>query len=192
MSRVALFGYGSLANPASASQTLARPVEDMIPVRLEGWRRRWSTTRDNLRSEKTFARVGDGTIPPWTLGLNIEPAPGDGGPNGVLIEASAAELDRLDLREMRYDRIEVTAAIEPAGDFTAVFAWTAKPPHFSPTPRQGAVILRTYLEAVEGAFAALGPAALESFRATTGPPPVEVIDATLVRDEIPPGNPRLW
>lgn len=192
MSEIAIFGYGSLVNPASAAETLARPVAFVTPARLEGLRRRWSTTRNNLRSEKTFARDDDGSLPPWTLGLNIEPAPGEPGPNGALIEVSEEELDRLDLREMRYDRVEVTSALEPACSFTHVFAWSAKPVHHSPTPRDGAVILRTYVEAVETAFAALGAGELETFRATTGPPPVEVIDATLVRDEIPAGNPRAW
>jgi hypothetical protein len=192
MSRIAIFGYGSLVNPASAAQTLARPVEIVTPARLEGWRRRWSTTRDNLRSEKAFARDDDGSLPPWTLGLNIERAPGEPGPNGGLIEVTEAELERLDLREMRYDRVEVTSGLEPACSFAHVFAWSAKPAHHSPTPRDGAVILRTYVEAVEAAFAALGPDELEAFRESTGRPPVELIEATLVRDEIPAGNPRAW
>ena len=36
------------------------------------------------------------------------------------------------------------------------------------------------------------PGQLELFRATTAPIPVEVIEATLVRDRIPAGNPRDW
>ena len=70
--RLALFAYGSLVSPASAARTLGRPVEAPAPARLPGWRRRWSLARDNLRSEKTFARA-DGSAPPYFLGLNIEP-----------------------------------------------------------------------------------------------------------------------
>jgi hypothetical protein len=52
--------------------------------------------------------------------------------------------------------------------------------------------MRSYLETVERAFAALGDGQLEAFRRSTGPPPVAVVDAVLVRDRIPPGNPRRW
>jgi hypothetical protein len=192
MTRLAFFGYGSLVSPASAALTLGRPVSAVTPVRLPGWRRRWSTYRDNNRSEKTFARTADGSIPPFTLGLNIEPAPGDPGPNGVLIEATAEELDRLDLREMRYDRVDVTAALDSAGRFGAVVAWTAKPAHHASSPPRGAVIMRTYFEAIQTAFTELGDGELELFLATTDEPPVELIEGTLVRDEIPLGNPRAW
>jgi cation transport regulator ChaC len=192
MKRLAFFGYGSLVSPASAALTLGRRVEEVTPVRLPGWRRRWSTYRDNNRSEKTFARSADGSIPPFTLGLNIEPAPGEPGPNGVLIQATAEELDRLDLREMRYDRVDVTAALDGAGGFDEVVAWTAKPAHHAPTPPEGAVIMRTYFEAIRTAFTELGNGELELFFATTGEPPVELIDGTLVRDAIPLGNPRAW
>ena len=81
MTRVAVFAYGSLASLASAERTLGRPVEHAGRARLAGWRRRWSLARDNLRSEKTFARADDGTVPPHCLGLNIERRAGPG-PNG--------------------------------------------------------------------------------------------------------------
>jgi hypothetical protein len=53
------------------------------------------------------------------------------------------------------------------------------------------VILRTYAEAVEMGFEALGPGELEHYRATT-PYPVDRVDAELVLDRIPEGNPRAW
>jgi hypothetical protein len=53
-------------------------------------------------------------------------------------------------------------------------------------------VIAAYAERVESAFAALGEDQLRLYRETTGPPPVEVIDAVLVRDRIPPGNPREW
>jgi hypothetical protein len=191
MSRLAVFGYGSLVNEESAGLTLGRPVEAVIPARLPGWRRRWTTGRDNLRSEKTFAHADDGSVPPFTLGLNIEPDPESPGPNGALIEVSEAEADRLALREMRYDRIDVTETIEAEG-FDTVIAWTVKPAHHHDPPPSGAVILRPYVRAVEAAFDTLGPGELDLFRKTTEPPPVPIIPATLIRDEIPVGNPRAW
>ena len=196
MSRLALFAYGSLVSPASASLTLGRVVGPGIPARLPGWARRWTQARNNLTAEKTFALTRDGSLPDFCLGLSLEPAPGAQGPNGALLELEEAELERLDLREMRYRRLDVTAAVstvdgEPHG-FPTVLAYRAKPENHSPAPPQGAVILASYLRAVESAFDSLGPGQLELFRATTAPPPVDLVDAELVRDEIPPGNPRAW
>ena len=190
--RLAVFAYGSLASLASAERTLGRPVESAGPARLAGWRRSWSQARDNLRSEKTFARA-DGTTPSHCLGLNIERRTGPG-PNGALIEVTEEELDRLAVREIRYDRVEVTAAIAPGEPlaFDRVVTFTAKRENHAETPPAGAVILASYARAVEAAFDALGPGQLELFRQTTDPPPVEVVEGVLVRDRIPAGNPREW
>jgi hypothetical protein len=191
--RLGLFAYGSLVDPASAERTLGRPVELAALARLTGWRRRWSTVRDNLTSEKTFARRSDGELVGHVIGLNLEPAEeGDEAPNGALLALDVAELRRLDVREMRYDRIEVTGQLELPPGLDRVFAYRAKPAHHAPEPPDDAVAIASYVEAVEAAFAALGEAERELYLATTGPPPVEVVDAILVRDRIPPGNPREW
>ena len=73
-----------------------------------------------------------------------------------------------------------------------MFTYTAKPENFADTPPPGAVILATYARAVEAAFESLGEDQLDLFRETTDPYPVEVIEAILVRDHIPAGNPREW
>lgn len=193
MSRLAVFGYASLVSPASAAQSLGRAVEPAALARLQGWRRRWTTYRDNLAAEKTFA-LEDGTLPPFVLGLNIERDPGCDGANGTLVEITEAEADRLDLRELRYARIDVTAdvRVEDGQGFDRVIAYAAKPIHHAPEPPTGAIMIAPYLATVREAFAALGHGELERFEATTDPPPVEVVEATLVRDRIPPGNPRDW
>jgi cation transport regulator ChaC len=192
---IALFAYGSLVSAASAERTLGRPVKHAAVTRLPGWRRRWSQARDNRTTEKTFAHAESGAVPTHCLGLNLEPDSSGAGPNGVLIELSRAELDRLAAREIRYDRVDVTEAIgeaRTASAFSQVVAYTAKPENFAPTPPPGAVILAPYLRAVEAAFGSIGADQLELFRETTGRTPAEVIEAVLVRDEIPPGNPREW
>ena len=191
--RTAVFAYGSLVNPASFAETLGREPGALEPARLNGWLRRWSIVRDNRSAEKTFARTG-GELPPWVVGLNIEPARGEGhpAPNGALIELETAELERLDLREMRYDRVDVSAAVGVDAEFDRVVAYTAKDEHFDPQPPAGAVAMAPYLRAIEAAFRALGEGEWERFLETTGPPPVELIEPVLVRDEIPPGNPRSW
>jgi hypothetical protein len=191
--RTALFAYGSLVDPASAAITLGRPVELAAVVRLEGWRRAWTQGRDNRRVEKTFARADDGSIPAWCLGLNLE-RDGDSAraPNGALIEVDAADLDRFDLRELRYVRADVTAAL-PGSGFDEVIAYVARPEHHVPTPPPGAIVIAAYVRAVERAFEKLGSGALALFRTTTGAPPAEVVEANLVPDDrIPAGNPREW
>jgi hypothetical protein len=190
---LAIFGYGSLVSPASAGETLGRPVEVSGPVRLPGWNRRWSTIRDNHRVEKSFAPVSGEASIEWVLGLNIEPAPGAEGPNGALVEISEAEADRIDLREIRYERADLGDRFAAEHGFDRVIAWVARPEHLAPSPTPlGTAIIGAYVKTVEAAFDALGPGQLDLFRETTGPPPVEAIDAVLTEDRIPPGNPTSW
>ena len=197
MTRIAVFAYGSLVSPTSTSETLGRPVAALTLARLTGHARRWTLARDNLASEKTFARP-DGSLPRFCLGLNLEPEPEPEAPapNGALVEVSAAELERLDLREMRYRRTDVTSQIEPAptagGGFEAVYAYLARPEHHRPEPPADAVVIASYPRLIEAAFAELGSDQLDLYRATTPAPPVEVTEATLVADAIPQGNPRAW
>ena len=189
--RLGLFGYGSLVLPESASMTLGRPVGETRLGRLHDWRRRFSQRRDNLTCEKTFECEG-GRRPEWILGLNVEQGSDDAGPvNGVVIELTEAELDRLDIREIRYDRVEVTGSVEGENLPERIVTYTAKDFHFAPVPPEDSVILETYAAAVEQGFAGLGNGELEHYLATT-PYPVERVAATLVIDQIPEGNPRSW
>jgi cation transport regulator ChaC len=192
---LAVFAYGSLVDPKSFELTLGREPEAIQPARLSGWRRRWSVVRDNLRAEKTFARQAGGELPTWVLGLNLErdeSVDEEQAPNGAVIEVSEAELQRLDVRELRYDRVEVDSGAVAGGEFDRVFTYTAKAAHFVARPPEGAVAMAPYLRAIEAAFRALGGEEWELFLQTTGPPPVEAIEPLLVRDEIPLGNPREW
>jgi cation transport regulator ChaC len=191
---VSVFAYGSLVSASSVGKTVGRPIE-AVSAELKGWRRRWSLLRDNLRSEKTFA-LADGALPPFILGLNIEPGEDPAGPvNGAVFELTDRELRRLDAREVRYDRIDVSDSILIPGGAErpeTVVTYQAKRDHFAPEPPPGAIILAKYAGVVEHAFELLGPDQPERFLATTGPHPVEIAEATLVKDEIPPGNPRAW
>jgi cation transport regulator ChaC len=188
----AVFGYGSLVSAASAAETLGRAVEPAAAT-LTGWRRGFTVVRDNRASEKTFARRDDGTIPDWVLGLDVAAADG-GTVNGALIAVDAAELERLDRREIRYRRVEVGAAVSgpAASRFDRVFAYAARPEHHAPVPPAGAVIIAAYEATVEAAFAGLGPGELDRYLAVTSPCGAERIEAELVADQIPPGNPRRW
>ena len=106
--------------------TLGRPAGELRPVRLHDWRRRFSQRRDNLTCEKTFECAG-GWRPEWILGLNVEEGEDGAGPvNGVVIELTEAELDRLDIREIRYDRVDVTGSVEGEGLPERIVTYTAK------------------------------------------------------------------
>ena len=195
--RSAVFGYGSLVSRASLSETLGGEAPAPIPARLSGWRRRWSIYRDNEAHEKVFERV-DGQAFRHVVGLNLEAAPHAGEderPNGALIEVTQAQLERLDRREMRYDRVEV----DPAAAVTAgpqgvdrLYVFTAKPGHLAAEPPPEAIIIASYVRACRAAFESLGPGEWKLFESTTGPYPVPVVEARLVRDAIPEGNPRAW
>jgi cation transport regulator ChaC len=196
MEALGLFGYGSLVDPASAGRTLGRPVAEVWPARLPGWRRRFSQARDNETCEKTFARCEDGSVPGSILGLNVERSDDPAlAPNGALIAVTEDELDRLDLREIRYDRHDVSASVAAGRGcpgFERVLTYVAKSSHLAPEPPAGAVILKAYADAVEAAFEGLGPGQGAEYRRTTLPYPVELIEGRLVRDRIPEGNPRDW
>jgi hypothetical protein len=191
MTRLGLFGYGSLVLHDSASMTLGRPAGQLRPARLRDWKRRFSQRRDNLTCEKTFECAG-GWRPEWILGLNVERGEDEVGPvNGVVIELTDAELDRLDIREIRYDRVDVTDSVEGEGLPERIVTYTAKDFHFAPQPPEDSVILATYVAAVELGFTRLGDGELDHYLATT-PYPVERVEAQLVIDRIPEGNPRAW
>lgn len=193
----AIFGYGSLVSPASAAQTLGREVR-LRPALLDGWRRGWTIGRLNLNAEKTFAPLGDADPFDWCLGLNVEPEPGlprELWPNGVLIDVSGEELARLDRRELRYVRADVTSSVRTESGLigaSTVFTFRSRPDYRLSEPPPSAVIIAAYMRTVEAAFSELSPDGLEEFRRTTGTPLVPVVEAELVRDEIPEGNPRDW
>jgi cation transport regulator ChaC len=189
--RLGLFGYGSLVLHESASMTLGRPAGDLRPARLHGWKRRFSQRRDNLTCEKTFECTG-GWRPEWILGLNVEEGEDEVGPvNGVVIELSEEELDRLDIREIRYDRVDVTGSVEGEELPDRIVTYTAKEFHFAPQAPEDSIILATYAASVERGFESLGSGELDHYLATT-PYPVDRHEATLVIDKIPDGNPRDW
>jgi hypothetical protein len=186
------FAFGSLVSAASAAETLGRPSVEPRPAILRGRRRSFSLGRDNRHCEKTFARTDDGTIPELILALNLEPADPEAEVNGALIEVGAADLERLDLRELRYDRIEVTGSVSAPGPIERVFTYVARAENHVSMPPAGAVVLGTYERAVERAFAALGPGQLQRYRVTTVPCPAERVEASLRSGRIPAGNPRAW
>ena len=158
-----------------------------------GGGRSFATT---LRAEKGFEPI-EGDPFDYCLGLNIERAPGapaDEWPNGGLIEMTAAELDRLDLRELRYDRVDVTGDVRAgeADAFEAVFTYTAKPENFAPIPRRAPSCSRPICGPARPRSRSWARTSWSCSGAARTRCPVPVVEARLVRDEIPEGNPRAW
>ena len=186
---LALFAYGSLVSAHSAAETLGREVE-VHAASLRGWRRSWTLARDNRACEKTFSRP-DGSVPDVVLALNLEPG-ANAEVNGALIAVEERDLSRLDVREIRYERIDVTSAVTSGLEASPARAYTyvARPENFAASMPPGAVILASYERAVEDAFSTLGE--LDRFRASTAGCAAERIEPVLVTGTIPPGNPTGW
>ena len=191
--RLGLFGYGSLVLHESASMTLGPARRRATTVRGcttgGGASPSAATTSPARRPSSATA----GWRPEWILGLNVEEGEDEAGPvNGVVIELTEAELDRLDIREIRYDRVDVTGSVEGEDLPERIVTYTAKPFHFAPEPPGGRGDPR-HLRGGGGDAGSRrsGPGELEHYRATT-PYPVDRVEAELVIDRIPAGNPRAW
>ena len=102
-----VFGYGSLIHPGSVSRTLRCPIDaaDMWSAELHGYQRSWQVV--------VARRFLDGpsTEPVTCVVLDIVARAGRS-MNGVLIPVTPTQLRALEVREARYDRIDVTDAIE--------------------------------------------------------------------------------
>ena len=112
--------------------------------------------------------------------------------NGALIETGAADLDRLDRRELRYDRIEVTGSVAATRPIERVFAYVARAENHAPAPPDEAVILGSYERAVERPSPPWAPVSWRGTGTTTVPCPAERVEAELASGRIPAGNPRAW
>ena len=154
---VAIFGYGSLVNPA----THRTPVVATVSAEIDGWRRAWRRrppNPDNPRDGIAF--------------LSVEEAPGTT-IRGVLMIDRVESLPDLDRREALYDRVPIEATavrvlephpvLAPDVPFYIYRASRFAGPEAAP-PR----LLRSYLDAVfQGYRNRFGEAAVAEFLATT-------------------------
>jgi dephospho-CoA kinase len=170
-----IFGYASLV----AAPTVARAV-------LRDRRRVWGVAMDNaaeVPGYKVYA-LPDGTRPALAVAfLDLEEACG-AEVEGALLAVDAAELAALDTRERQYERIDVTALVDPApGGPVWAYVGRARGRARVAAGRDGSAriaIQRAYAELVEAAFTALGDDALTRYRASTEPPPFPVLDLTRI------------
>jgi hypothetical protein len=170
-----VFGYASLV----AAPTVARAV-------LHGHRRVWGVAMDNaveVPGYKVYA-LPDGTRPALAVAfLDLEQADG-AEVDGALLTVDATGLAALDMRERQYERIDVTALIDPAPDDT-VWTYIGRAPGRARVAagRAGTArvaIQRSYIELVEATFTALGDDTFARYRAGTEPPPFPILDLTRI------------
>jgi hypothetical protein len=165
-----VFGYGSLV-----------ALPDAVPARLRGYRRVWGVAMDNTVATPGYKvyENPEGARPAVAVAfLDLAEDP-DAVIDGALI--AAPDLALLDARERQYERIEVTAAVEPrpAGTTYAYVGRAAGRARVA-GGRLDVVIPHAYVQQVERAFAQLGPDALARYRATTEAPPFPVAELARV------------
>lgn len=173
--RIAVFGYGSLVNKASLEKTLGKNIKVQTAV-LNGWKRDWSAILENT-SGKPHYQLASGEIPPKVAVLNIKPSE-DSLVNGILVNCSEQDLDRLISREVHYDLVDVTKQVETGG-YDKVYSFTAKP-QFTDTNAKDIVIPASYKNLVEDGFRGLGPAELDQYQKTTNPSVYEFAEAKFI------------
>lgn len=196
--KVGIFGYGSLMDRSSMELTLGGSFKDSIyQVHLDGYNRKWNFTRafdDPAFLEVTpearlydhfYIKNGD-TLPlERILGLNIVEKPGSS-MNGILYILSPEDLEKLDRREIGYERIEVQDSIrEFLIEGGEVFAYKASSQNiYTPTSSITPVLVAHYRDMVIRASEGLGNKFSSEFNNSTLPiEPNIIIADTLYREE---------
>lgn len=172
-----IFGYGSLVSPVSFGHTLGReltPGVDFFEAEVAGYGRRW-----NYATDVTFTAVGPDGVErsDWVfIALGLKQAH-DETANGAVGWVDDSELAALDLRERRYDRVDVTELTTLAPEVSdalgqmPIFTYVprAEPVDAFHAARQAGVaaITTRYWDLVDEAFADLGADRRDRYRATT-------------------------
>lgn len=181
-----VFGYGSLVSAASFGHTVGRdfaPGVDFFEAEISGYGRRW-----NYGTGYTFTSIADTGSEPkrWTfvaLGLALAD---DETTNGVIGWVDDAEIDALDARERRYDRVDVTATasftpeVGVVVDGGRVVTYVPRPDAIEAyeAARDSGVgaITKRYWDLVDGAFADLGEDRRDRYHATTLAPDIPIVE----------------
>lgn len=193
-----IFGFGSLVDPDEFVRYVGyQPAMEVewAPARLNGHGRAWNVGMNNMiaRPDDKFYvtadnRRYDGIV--VTLGVV---ANRDCAVNGVVFRVERRALQRLDRRERRYDRVDVSGSIATSAQLrpgSTVYTYI-------PTSEALAVglegiksgtgaVSRSYYDRVERAFAQLGEGQLAQYRATTPEPTVAITELQVIR----PGTQR--
>lgn len=163
-----LFSYGSLINRTSAENVLKRPLtrDDLIPALLHGFQRCWSA-REDLYFEG-LGRQASGIF------LDLLPAPGSQ-LNGVVMQISPQELERLKLREKNYDCLDIAQSLQEPRPSGEVFTFVCRAEHRVRPGEPDAYIPQRYIDMVRSGCLAIGPEFLRHYDATTAPAPFPIL-----------------
>ncbi len=178
-----MFGYASLVALEGRA----------VLGRLRGYRRFWGAAMNNWEGGEEAKHWLDretGERPRIrVVYLDIHEDAGCA-VNGLALPVNRERLDALDAREVNYERVELTAAFEPAGARGAlpgsprVFAYlglTQARERCRRAAAEGdAFVSRDYAQGVRCAFAGLAPGALVEFDRTTDPLPFPERDLRVV------------
>ncbi len=172
-----VFGYGSLVNRASLATTLGHMTTvgtDVFVATLHGYRRSWNATMQNLHDDlddKYYVDAAGQRPDVGVTALGITATP-DEEIGGVIFRVSAAQIARFDLRERRYDRIDVTSSVQsnaPMGSDDVVIAYapsaSALRTYNHHLTRGTAVSVRSYVQTIVDGFSEMDPAELVRFQA---------------------------
>jgi hypothetical protein len=163
-----VFGYASLVASEGA---------ELLPGRLNGYRRCWGVAMNNWKGGEEVKHWLDrktGERPRIRVAyLDIEPCEGSS-VNGVVIPVDEDGLALLDAREVNYSRVDISTAFEgPVSGrvFTYIGLDAARERCRQGVADGNAFVSRDYVVAVRDAFARLGPDALAEFDRSTEPLP---------------------
>ncbi|NND76468.1 MAG: gamma-glutamylcyclotransferase [Ilumatobacter sp.] len=182
-----IFGYGSLASPASIASTIGRePRPAMRVAHVEGFGRRWNYGSKVLRGDWTHDGID--VVGGLVVSLGVQAGP-DESCNGVVFRVDADELARLDWRERDYARVDVTEAVtidERDGDDGvvdgAIEIYVPRPSAIDRYERardeRRAAVRSEYWQLVRESFAALGDSHAEWYDRTLAPD-VPIVDVAL-------------
>jgi hypothetical protein len=159
-----VFGYASLVPDGAGGGA--------VEAKLTGYRRCLGVAHDNRRiipGYKTYFSRQDGSRPDvYVAFFDLEVADGMT-VSGLALPADAERLEALDVRELNYDRVDVSGMVE--GVSGRVWTYLGRAPGRARLARglaEGtAVVSKDYLEKVHGAYRARGKAAIRDFERTT-------------------------
>jgi len=177
-----VFGYGSLVSPVSFARTIGRVMDDDAnrkSAELTGYGRRWNYGSPGPLAEwRDHGRlVRSGVV----IYLGLEKIAADSC-NGVVVNLSEDEIEKVDKRERDYARVDVTSLVNVEGGPVAdpVVTYVPRPTaieRYLVARIDGrAAVDRSYWDLVHDGFAQLGVRELDRFTTSTPAPDVPIVD----------------
>ena len=171
-----VLAYGSLVDPGDPLVRRLAAAGRAVPGDVAGMRRTWTAGMENraaVNDPKHYVDPDGGRPDVVVVTLSADEDPGGSLPV-LALPVDADGLARTDAREARYDRIAVgdrfSAALPgPVWIYRATDRARERAAAAAATGR--AVVGAGYVERVERAFRARGPAAWRAYRASTDEPP---------------------